>query len=51
MGKTVTIKDLTGETSEGVLKWSDRYNICITLDGRTRIYTKGGIASIDHPDI
>ena len=47
LGEEVTIKDLTGEESSGILKWSDRYNICVELKDRTRMYTKGGIALID----
>ena len=47
LGEVVTIRDLAGEESEGTLKWSDRYNLCVELPDRTRMYTKGGIASID----
>lgn len=53
IGKQVTICDRSGNRCHGILKWSDRYNVCISPDahnpgtGRSRIYTKGGINWIE----
>jgi hypothetical protein len=53
IGQQVTICDCNGSLSQGVLKWSDRYNVCISPDAYTpdthklRIYTKGGINWIE----
>lgn len=51
VGHKVLIRD-RGGLSEGLLKWSDRYNVCIEVDERrtgpkTRMYTKGGINWIE----
>ena len=61
LGSIVTICDRSGVQDTGELKWSDRYNLCVSLDPdrmgdqtvkgvrnqRTRIYTKGGINWIE----
>lgn len=61
MGSIVTICDRTGSQEVGTLMWSDRYNLCVSVDPdsrpdttvkgvrkpRTRIYTKGGINWIE----
>ncbi len=54
IGEQVTIRTRSGNQMRGVLKWSDRYNLCIEypLDSPTqmivtRVYTKGGIDWIE----
>lgn len=47
IGKAVNVHDTTGHVGQGVLKWSDRYNVCVVIDGIPRIYNKGGIVWIE----
>ncbi len=51
IGEGVIISDRSGHLCRGILKWSDRYNLCIahSTDPKpiTRMYTKGGINWIE----
>lgn len=51
IGQEVRVCDRS-EIIHGELKWSDRYNVCVSVESnngeeRTRIYTKGGINWIE----
>ena len=53
IGKLVKIGTVMGDECEGILVWSDRYNIMLARSthshnvGRKRIYNKGAIAWIE----
>lgn len=51
-----TVRKLIGEqvvvccrngTATGKLLWSDRYNLCVEIESKLRVYTKGGINWIE----
>jgi len=50
LGKVVNVDLLTGREVQGLLLWTDRYNICISPDltegGKRHIYSKGAIVCI-----
>ena len=48
MGETVRLRTRSGTEREGVLVWSDRYNLCLReLDRPRRIYNKGCIEWVE----
>jgi hypothetical protein len=48
LGKVVSVYDTTGKVERGILKWSDRYNLCVVIDDVPRIYNKGGIIWVEN---
>jgi hypothetical protein len=48
VGSSVVVRCRCGDDTTGILKWTDRYNVCIVRDdGKERVFTKGGIDWID----
>lgn len=47
IGEQVTVVCRSGTTATGKLLWSDRYNLCVEIDSKSRVYTKGGINYIE----
>ena len=43
IGKTVKVT-FNGEETSGVFKWADRYNICVVVFNKPRIFPKGMIS-------
>jgi small nuclear ribonucleoprotein (snRNP)-like protein len=52
LNKTVLVSVGSGEISEGVLLWTDRYNLCVetTKCKKRRVYSKGAIEYIELAD-
>jgi hypothetical protein len=47
IGHSVKLRTSDGEEATGTLKWSDRYNLCILIFDKPRIYNKGGITWVE----
>jgi len=47
IGKPVSVNTTEGKVDTGILKWSDRYNLCVVINGLPRTYNKGGIIWIE----
>ena len=48
IGQEVRVKDVGDHDFYGTLKWSDRYNICLSSPHNgLRVYNKGGIVWIE----
>ena len=43
LGKEIEVKSRSGLSDVGILKWTDRYNICLVSSKGPRIWTKGGL--------
>jgi hypothetical protein len=45
--KGIKLRTTDGEDAQGILKWIDRYNICVLILDKPRVYNKGGITWIE----